>query len=302
MYRNLFFKKIMKKLFVCLLFLLEMAAYAQVAGTPYITAPSRNQLNLTGLTLTAAAAYSLRKLSSTYNGPAIRVRRTDNTEVDIGFTATGDLNTAALLAHVGTGTGNNGFVTTWYDQSGNGRHMTQPTRGSQPQIVVDGVIWTKNGRSALRHLSANSTQLSVSTNYLTTDWTINVVQGLDGGLNRRMLSGTTNWFLGYFQGSEATYFFNGGPLFGRSATVQNQVYTAGRQGTDQAKVYANGIDITRPTGLSTPPGGLVTSGNQNEFSNGSTQELTVFNASLSNTDRQTLERNQGAYYNITITH
>jgi hypothetical protein len=229
---------------------------------------------------------------------ACRVRRSsDNADANIGFTASGDLDTAALLAFVGTG---NGFVTTWYDQSGNGRHATQGSPTAQPQIVVDGAIWTKNGRSALRHLAANSTQLSVPTNYLTTDWTINVVQGLDGGANRRMLSGAANWFLGYYQGLEATYFFNGGPIFGRSATVENQVYTAGRQGTDQAKVYANGIDITRPTGLSTPPGTLLTSGNQNEFSNGSTQELIVLNASLSNTKRQTLERSQGAYYGIAV--
>jgi hypothetical protein len=34
----------------------------------------------------AAVAYSLRKLSSTYNGSAIRVRRSsDNTEMNIGF-------------------------------------------------------------------------------------------------------------------------------------------------------------------------------------------------------------------------
>jgi hypothetical protein len=249
------------------------------------------------LGITAAGAYSLRRVRSAAS-LACRVRRSsDNAELNVGFTASGDLNTAALLAHVGSG---NGFVTTWYDQSGNGRNATQGSPTAQPQIVVDGAIWTKNGRPALRHLAANSTNLALPTNYLTTDWTINVVQGLDGGANRRMLSGSPNWFLGYWGGLEATYYFSGGPIVGRSATVENQVYTAGRQGTDQAKVYANGIDITQPTGLSTPPILLVTSGQNGEFSNGSTQELIVFTASLSNTNRQTLERNQGAYYVITV--
>jgi len=85
----------------------------------------------------AAAAYSLRKLSSTYNGSAIRVRRSsDNTEQDIGF-VNNALDTTALTTFVGA---NNGFVTTWYDQSGNTRNTTQATAGNQPQIVLSGVI------------------------------------------------------------------------------------------------------------------------------------------------------------------
>ena len=49
-----------------------------------------------------AAAYSLRKLNSTYVGPAIRVRRSgDNVEQNIGFDAGGNLDTASLLSFVG---------------------------------------------------------------------------------------------------------------------------------------------------------------------------------------------------------
>ena len=49
----------------------------------------------------AAAAYSVRKLSSTYSGSALRVRRSsDDTEQDIGFDANGDLDTTALTTFV----------------------------------------------------------------------------------------------------------------------------------------------------------------------------------------------------------
>jgi len=49
----------------------------------------------------AAAAYSLRKLSSTYGGSAVRVRRaSDNTEQDIGFVGQ-DLDETALMNFVG---------------------------------------------------------------------------------------------------------------------------------------------------------------------------------------------------------
>jgi hypothetical protein len=88
----------------------------------------------------AAVAYSLRKLRTAYSGNAIRVRRSsDNAEQDIGFNSSGELDTTALLAFVGTGVLNNGFVTTWYDQSTNGRNATQPTLlTSQAQIVLNG--------------------------------------------------------------------------------------------------------------------------------------------------------------------
>jgi PKD repeat protein len=94
----------------------------------------------------AAAAYSLRLIRGTYTGSAIRVRRSsDNTEQDIGF-VNGVLDTAALLAFVGA---NNGFVVTWYDQSGNGVNATQGTQANQPQIVSGGVLLTQNGEPAI---------------------------------------------------------------------------------------------------------------------------------------------------------
>jgi len=50
----------------------------------------------------AAAAYSLRNLSSSYRGPLIRVRRSsDNAETDIGGTYNGDLDVASLLSFTG---------------------------------------------------------------------------------------------------------------------------------------------------------------------------------------------------------
>jgi hypothetical protein len=83
---------------------------------------------LDSLSVSGAAAYSLRKLRTAYTGNAIRVRRSsDSAETNIGFGSDGNLNTTALLAHCGSG---DGFVTTWYDQSGNGRNATQTTAGS----------------------------------------------------------------------------------------------------------------------------------------------------------------------------
>lgn len=100
----------------------------------------------------ASAAYSLRKLRTAYSGNAIRVRRSsDNTEQDFGFVAN-VLDTASLLTFCGAG---NGFVTTWYDQSGNGSNAVQTTAANQPQIVSSGSVILANTKPALQFDGTN---------------------------------------------------------------------------------------------------------------------------------------------------
>jgi hypothetical protein len=85
----------------------------------------------------ASVAYSLRKLSSAYAGSAIRVRRSsDNAEQDINFTG-GVLDTSTLLTFCGAG---NGFITRWYDQSGNAKDNVQSViaGGSTKNCFVGG--------------------------------------------------------------------------------------------------------------------------------------------------------------------
>jgi hypothetical protein len=109
----------------------------------------------------AAAAYSVRKLRSAYSGSAIRVRRSsDNTETDIGFSG-GNLDTTSLTSFC---SGTNGFVTTWYDQSGNGRNATQTTAANQPQIVSSGSIITQGGKPAARFDGINDALLTTANN------------------------------------------------------------------------------------------------------------------------------------------
>jgi hypothetical protein len=101
----------------------------------------------------AAAAYSLRKLRTAYTGSAIRVRRSnDNTEQDIGFTSSGDLDTASLKTFVGA---NSGFVTTWYDQSGNARNATQTTAANQPRVVNAGTVERQGSRPTVSFDGSN---------------------------------------------------------------------------------------------------------------------------------------------------
>jgi len=96
----------------------------------------------------AAAAYSLRKLDKDYTGSAIRVRRSnDNAEQDIGFTSSGDLDTASLKTFTGA---NSGFVTTWYSQGDSTAvNFTQTTAASQPRIVNAGTVERRSGKPSV---------------------------------------------------------------------------------------------------------------------------------------------------------
>jgi hypothetical protein len=94
----------------------------------------------------ASAAYSLRKLNTSYTGYAIRVRRSsDNTSQDIGF-VNGNLDTTSISSFVGA---NDGFVSIWYDQSGNSNNQSSATLIKQPQIVNSGSLITQNSKPAL---------------------------------------------------------------------------------------------------------------------------------------------------------
>jgi len=89
----------------------------------------------------ASCAFSLRKLSSTYNGKCINVRRSsDNSSMDIGF-VNNVLDTVSMINFVGSGSG---YVAKWYDQSGNNYNVSQTTATYQPTIILSGSLETIN--------------------------------------------------------------------------------------------------------------------------------------------------------------
>ena len=86
----------------------------------------------------ATAAYSTRRLTNTYSGSLMRVRRADGVQLDVGFDSNGHLDTAAIVAFAG---GTACTVSVWKDQSGNGLDLTQTTTGSQPPIYTGSAFY-----------------------------------------------------------------------------------------------------------------------------------------------------------------
>jgi len=109
----------------------------------------------------AAAAYSLRNLQgrSGKDSAIVRVRRSsDNTESD--FTAT-EVSDGTLAAWVGAG--NDGFVRTWYDQSGNGNDAAQTTTSSQPKVVISGSIILSGSKPSILFGGGSNSVLDLPT-------------------------------------------------------------------------------------------------------------------------------------------
>ena len=93
----------------------------------------------------ADGAYSLRNLTATYTGNVIRVRRS-STQHHQDFTAE-QITDGTLEAFVGN---DDGYVHTWYDQSGNSRNVTQGNKQFQPKIINSGTLITSsNGLPAI---------------------------------------------------------------------------------------------------------------------------------------------------------
>lgn len=114
--------------------------------TALTTAPASGTRAVDVTGVSAAAAYGMRKLRSTYNGPAIRlIRYSDYTERDIPFSGD-EIDTAAYEAFVTENVteGEVPYVVTWYDQSANAVHLSQTNILSRPNVIYD------NGRLVIR--------------------------------------------------------------------------------------------------------------------------------------------------------
>jgi hypothetical protein len=211
----------------------------------------------------------------------------------------GELDADALLSFVGTG---NGFVTTWYDQSGNSRNATQTTLVNQPQIVDSGAVQTENGRPVINFSGAAASSLIASGFTLpsSTNRFISTVQKIQTYKNTGVVwsNADTNNF-GLQSDATAAYFFNGTPIALTPNFNATNVFLYTLNGTTG---LINGGTNTHSVSTNSLMNGLIIGNSPGLSQNlsGSVAELIIINKTLSTTDRQTIERNQGQFYGITI--
>lgn len=247
----------------------------------------------------AAAAYSLRKLSSTYSGDAIVVRRSsDNATQSIGF-VNNELDTSTLNSFC---SGANGFVTTWFDQSGNGFDAANTTASQQPKIYdsTNGIV-LENGKPAL-------------------EWTDGQIIGLQADFGQ-VYTQPNNFFVVHKKINNPSYLFDGIDFANRNAQFFASLfagaslagaYPISKTGnynlltvlfnTTDSKSYINTqLQVSGDVGTSGLSG--VTIGTRLNFSNsndtldGTMQEFIIYNSNQSS-NRTGIETNINDFYSI----
>jgi hypothetical protein len=208
-----------------------------------------------------------------------------------------------------------GFVTTWYDQSGNGIHATQPTATIQPRIVNAGVIDRLKQQPAIRFLGAQRL-MATSGLVTTTEHYLNLVN-----VNESVIEGRA---IDIRRSDNPTPLINfpcsTGIIYSRvrndanvshetsyTATLTIPLVMSSLSNSGSFTLFTNGI-----ARQSSPVAGNLTFdrfgiganvGGGFEGNNpyiGAMSEIVYANYSVSTADRQTLEAGQVTYYGITV--
>ena len=249
-------------------------------------------------TYSATVAYSLRQLKTGVTS-VVRVRRSsDNRESD--FTAT-EITDGTLTGFCG---GGDGFVVTWYDQSGNANDATQSTASLQPKLVSSGVVETStNGLPAIDY-NGSSNYLSLS--YATTTNTTEafVYERLTSGINSIGFGSTgANPFLSFWLGSNNTTYWR--PAGAAGAIVENASTSTGEflsftvQSSGTASHWKNAVAKLTPSYSWTASGNTLTTigRRSSNYHEGYMQECIIWNTDESS-NRTAIESDINGHYSI----
>jgi len=241
----------------------------------------------------AAAAYSLRKLSSSYSGALIRVRRSsDNAELDINANVFGELDTVSLLAFAGAG---DAFVKTWYSQTGS-NDATQTTTARQPQIVSSGAVIVENGKPIINLVAGSSSTLLLSTQLTSATQHIFAVAEIDQ-TDFLVMIGVQNGAGVYVARNGDTVSGNvGSSLYinGSSSAI-----TTRDQLSDQLQnqtLLSSIQDLSSASNDQTRIGMLNGSGDSFKMFN--MQEIIFYSSEQSSTNRDGIHNNMNTFYSI----
>lgn len=264
--------------------------------------------------LSAKGAYGVFRMSSTYTGPTLKIRRsTDNAILDFYADINGNLGSAlnstgqSLGSWIGTA---NAFIDTWYDQSGSGNHATQTTTGNQPIYdLVNGYINFIDSNNVSKYMALpDGTVPSANTSYTVTI-RYNTVNSTVNSVATFLSSGTTGSLAGNSFAVTRSAATTGGNYnnYWTNSTTNSYTYTDSginvnpntvsfRYSGTENRIHVNNTTIspsgtTIGTRVSTTRNnyiGVNNAGNGDYF-NGQLYYLCIFNSVLSDTDRSKVE-------------
>jgi len=241
-------------------------------------------------------------LDSSYVGSAVEVYN-GSSYADIGFNVFGELDTVALAAHCGS---NDGFVSKWYDQSGNSNDAAVATTANMPKIYdgTTGVV-TENGKPALEFDNSNDrfddvTSLTYNTNDVGAFVVCRASSGhqsyatalnLGPGLNSEIAIAYRTERFSYCGTEQGT---------GNSDTTQNLVSLYADNASNDVKDYIDQTQKLTTTVVSNAKTSFEIAnlrGLSSTFWGGTIQEI-IFYPNSSKANHTNIEDNINTFYNI----
>ena len=214
-----------------------------------------------------------------------------------------------------------GYITKWYDQSGNARDMSQATAANQPSIVVSGVLNTDNGKPSIRFTRTSNSYLigdvaQESAFDFTNTFSVYVVANptntsgacviLNKGDNN---FGVTGWYLGHAYNNKYLVLNKGGTPSNFGLTASTNVVTvmsltSYNLGGGNGIASFNGTIANTYTGVLSSVanndalriGAYTTLNNTNNY-DGLSSEIIVYPTDKT-ANRTSIESNINTYYTI----
>jgi hypothetical protein len=260
-------------------------------------------------------ALSFRRLRTAWTGGAVDVRRSNNNAVaTIGFSGE-NYNAADQTTHLA---GNDGLISSWLNQAGNGLHATQTTNANQPRVSAGGTAEVLGTRQAARLIHSSQHFLDISSigsgsaATAIVVWSANSASpsGYDGPLLGNWTSDTTqgqhwpftdgNLYDNFCHSNRSSAAISGWGI--TSPAITSIISQSG----SYRFWFNNVLRINNATGnttIRTASGHRIgrsdSPGGANYF-NGRVSEIIIFKRALTDTERATIQTNQAAYYGITL--
>jgi len=217
--------------------------------------------------------------------------------------ADGDDGTFAVTNFQVTSHISNGFVETWYDQSGNGEDMTQGTAGKQPSIVLNGgQVKDYKGNNSIDFVSGSTRVLDKSGTTTAKTCIVVLDEDSSGSASRAILgfSDSTS-FMRLDAGTDLELKAGGSTANYRAIpTDVTSLYFWYTNGTDEDKLFANNVeegDLTANTPPNLPFTRIGARNSDSDPYNSRITEVIAFAEDLS-ADRTVLQDDINNNYNI----
>jgi hypothetical protein len=213
--------------------------------------------------------------------------------------------------------GGDGFIATWYDQSGNGRNVTQPTASAQPFIVWESNILKSNSKPVLKkfnvgtnsfgnsivgqnHYSSRGLRYPYGSFAITKPVSLFTVTKYDNTSNQVAVGGDSTGNLTYFDSISNGKFahYSNGYIYANETPTTNKTIKFMLSNAGSSKISVNnGTIYTGSVGNIDYRGISLAYNTGGELQNGEIQEVILWNYDQSN-DRLNILNNMNNYYQV----